>query len=181
MNLDVLRTKACECTRCPELKARRQIVFGAGPTPARLMLIGEAPGENEDKKGIPFVGLAGKLLTNIIKACGWKREDIYIANILLCRPPGNRRPTPKEAGNCREYLDAQIAAVAPEWIVCLGATAANNLLGQNKTVGEMRERLFEHGTAKVVCTYHPSYLLRNPMAKTAVWNDLQPVMRGLNP
>ena len=137
------------------------------------MFIGEAPGADEDKQGEPFVGRAGQLLNDIIKACRMKREDIYICNVLRCRPPGNRLPLPEEAHNCREYLDGQIAIVNPEYIVCWGSTAAKNLLASELPIGKMRGKFFEYGRAKVVCTYHPSYLLRNPAAKKDVWDDMK--------
>lgn len=113
------------------------------------------------------------MLDKIIEACKLKREEIYIANILKCRPPGNRAPLPEEAGNCREYLDAQIEIIQPEYIVCWGTTAAQNLLGTTESIGKLRQRFFTHGNAKVLCTYHPSYLLRNPPAKKDVWDDMK--------
>lgn len=136
------------------------------------MFIGEAPGADEDAQGEPFVGRAGQLLNRIIAACGWQRGDLYICNILRCRPPGNRTPAPQEAANCREYLDAQIDIVDPEYIVCWGSCATQNLLGVNDPIGRMRQRWYSHGRAKVLCTYHPSYLLRNPAAKKPVWDDM---------
>lgn len=182
MNLDVLRDEVATCTKCTELAAARtNTVFGVGPIPSRLMIIGEAPGADEDLTGLPFVGQAGKLLTNIISACGWKREEIFICNILKCRPPANRRPTKQEADNCRCYLDAQIDEVKPKWIICLGATAANSLLKKNDSIGFLRGLIFEYRNAKVVCTYHPAYLLphRNPAKKKEVWDDLQVVIKDL--
>jgi uracil-DNA glycosylase len=161
------------CTRCQELATTRtQTVFGVGNPEARVMFIGEAPGADEDAQGEPFVGRAGQLLNRIITACGWAREEIYICNILRCRPPGNRNPAPQEAANCREYLDGQIAIVDPEYIVCWGTCAAQNLLNQTETIGKMRRKWYQHGRAKVLCTYHPSYLLRNPEAKKPVWDDM---------
>lgn len=137
------------------------------------MFIGEAPGADEDRQGEPFVGKAGQLLNKIIAACRLKREEIYICNILRCRPPENRNPTPAEAANCREYLDAQIATVDPDYIVCWGTVAAQNLLNSKLSVGRMRGKLLSYGRAKVLCTYHPSYLLRNPAAKKDVWMDMK--------
>jgi len=163
-----------ECVRCPQLaRTRKQTVFGVGDPQARILFIGEAPGADEDRLGEPFVGKAGQLLTKIIEACGWKREEIYICNILRCRPPENRTPTETEAANCREYLDSQIAIVDPEYIVCWGSCAAQNLLGTKDAIGRMRQRFFQHGRARVLCTYHPSYLLRNPSAKKPVWDDMK--------
>ena len=172
--LTQLRQQVAACTRCQELaNARTQTVFGVGNPEARFLFIGEAPGADEDAQGEPFVGAAGKLLDKIIEACGLKREDIYICNILRCRPPGNRKPLPEEAGNCREWLDGQIAVVDPEFIVCWGATAAQNLMGTEESIGRLRGRTFQHGRATVLCTYHPSYLLRNPAAKKDVWEDMK--------
>lgn len=169
-----LQSRVAACTKCQELaEARTQTVFGIGAADADIMFIGEAPGADEDQAGEPFVGRAGQLLDKIIVASGWQREDLYICNILRCRPPGNRNPTPVEAANCREYLDGQIAAVNPSWIVCWGSVAAKNLLDVDRPIGRMRKQLFDHGSAKVLCTYHPSYLLRNPAAKKDVWDDLQ--------
>jgi uracil-DNA glycosylase family 4 len=148
-----------------------------------VMFIGEAPGADEDRTGEPFVGKAGQLLTKIIEACGWTRSEIYICNILRCRPPENRTPTEQEAANCREYLDGQIAIVDPEYIVCWGSCAAQNLLGVKDPIGRMRQRFYQHGRAKVLCTYHPSYLLRNPSAKKPVWEDMKLLLAemGLTP
>ncbi len=176
--LNQWKQRVAACVRCPELaSSRHQTVFGVGNPEARFLFIGEAPGADEDARGEPFVGAAGQLLDKIIVACGLKRADIYICNILRCRPPGNRKPLPIEAGNCREYLDAQIAIIDPEFIVCWGATAAQNLMGTEESIGRLRGRVFEHGRAKVLCTYHPSYLLRNPAAKKDVWEDMQLVLK----
>ncbi len=138
-----------------------------------MLFIGEAPGADEDAQGEPFVGKAGQLLDKIIAASGLRREDLYICNILKCRPPNNRTPEPDECVNCREYLDAQLAIVDPEFIVCWGAVAATNLLGIAMPIGKLRRKFHAHGRAKVLCTYHPSYLLRNPPAKKDVWEDMQ--------
>lgn len=172
--LAALAARVSQCTRCAELSSTRtQTVFGVGNPQAQVMFIGEAPGADEDAQGEPFVGRAGQLLTKIIGACGWAREELYICNILRCRPPGNRAPAWEEARQCREYLDGQIAIVSPEYIVCWGSTAAQNLLGSEETIGKLRGRFFQHGSAKVLCTYHPSYLLRNPEAKKPVWEDMK--------
>lgn len=171
--LRILSERVAGCTRCTELaRARTQTVFGVGNPHARVMFIGEAPGADEDRLGEPFVGRAGQLLNRIIAACGWKREEIYICNILRCRPPDNRTPLPTEAANCREYLDGQIAIIQPEYIVCWGSCAAQNLLGVTDSIGKMRQRWYSYGSARVLCTYHPSYLLRNPAAKRPVWDDM---------
>ena len=182
--LSALATRVSQCQRCQELASTRtQTVFGIGNPNAKVMFIGEAPGADEDETGEPFVGRAGQLLTKIIGACGWTREELYICNILRCRPPGNRPPAPEEARNCREYLDGQIAIVDPDYIVCWGTTAAQNLLGSEDTIGKLRGRFFTHGRAKVLCTYHPSYLLRNPEAKKPVWEDMKLLLAemGLTP
>lgn len=182
--LDSLAVRVAQCVRCQELaETRTQTVFGVGNPQAKVMFIGEAPGADEDAQGEPFIGRAGQLLTRIIVACGWKREDLYICNILRCRPPGNRTPLPVEAGNCREYLDGQIAIVRPDYIVCWGTCAAQNLLGLTDTIGKLRGRFYTHGQAKVLCTYHPSYLLRNPDAKKPVWDDMKFLLTdmGLTP
>lgn len=172
--LNVLCGNVKACTRCQELATTRtQTVFGVGNPEAKILFVGEAPGADEDKQGEPFVGRAGQLLNDIINACRLKREDIYICNVLRCRPPGNRLPSPEEAANCREYLDGQIAIVNPEYIVCWGSTAAKNLLNSEAPIGKMRGKFYQYGRAKVICTYHPSYLLRNPAAKKDVWDDMK--------
>lgn len=171
--LEIIAAKVAKCKKCPELASTRtQTVFGVGTPRAKIMFIGEAPGADEDKQGEPFVGRAGKLLDKIIEACQMKRSDIYIANILRCRPPGNRNPTDEEAANCRGFLDAQIEIVDPEYIVCWGSVSAKNLLHSELPIGKMRGRFYEYGRARVICTYHPSYLLRNPSAKKNVWEDM---------
>jgi DNA polymerase len=172
--LAALAERVKACTRCQELASTRtQTVFGVGNPQAKILFVGEAPGADEDAQGEPFVGKSGKLLTDIIKACRMKREDIYICNVLRCRPPGNRQPSPEEAGNCREYLEGQIAHVNPEYIVCWGACAAQNLLGTTESIGKLRGKFLQFGKAKVLCTYHPSYLLRNPASKKDVWEDMK--------
>ncbi|WP_339729289.1 uracil-DNA glycosylase [uncultured Gimesia sp.] len=171
--LEIIAGKVAKCQKCPELASTRtQTVFGVGNPRAKIMFIGEAPGADEDKQGEPFVGRAGKLMDKIIEACQIKRSDIYIANILRCRPPGNRNPTDEEASNCRGFLDAQIEIVDPDYIVCWGSVAAKNLLHSALPIGKMRGQFYEYGRARVVCTYHPSYLLRNPSAKKNVWEDM---------
>ncbi|QDT97038.1 uracil-DNA glycosylase [Gimesia aquarii] len=171
--LNIIADQVAQCQKCPELASTRtQTVFGVGNPAAKIMFIGEAPGADEDRQGEPFVGRAGKLLDKIIEACQLKRSDIYIANILRCRPPGNRNPSDTEAANCRGFLDAQIEIVDPDYIVCWGSVAAKNLLRSELPIGKMRGRFYEYGRARVVCTYHPSYLLRNPSAKKNVWDDM---------
>lgn len=168
------------CTRCSELASTRtQTVFGVGRPDARIMFIGEAPGADEDACGEPFVGRAGQLMNKIIDASGLKREELYICNILRCRPPGNRNPLPQEAANCREYLDAQIRIVRPEYIICWGTVAAQNLLSEKRTIGKLRGQFLDYQGIQVLCTYHPSYLLRYPTAKTQVWEDMKFFMKAL--
>lgn len=180
LGLKSLADKVRQCTRCHELAATRtQTVFGVGNPQAKILFVGEAPGADEDAKGEPFVGKAGQLLNDIIKACRLRREDIYICNVLRCRPPGNRLPAPDECANCREFLDGQIAHVNPEYIVCWGACAAQNLLSSTDSIGKLRRRFFTYGNSKVLCTYHPSYLLRNPSAKKDVWEDMKMLFQDM--
>lgn len=175
--LELLQTDVAGCRRCGELAATRtQTVFGVGPSDARLCFLGEAPGADEDASGEPFVGRAGQLLTRIIEACTLSRDRVYILNVLKCRPPGNRQPLPDEVGNCRGYFERQLEVIAPAFICCLGTTAAQALLRTTEPIGKLRGRWFTHGTAEVLCTYHPSYLLRNPSAKREVWADMQVLM-----
>ncbi|MCP4169888.1 MAG: uracil-DNA glycosylase [Fuerstiella sp.] len=178
--LSTLAEAVTACRRCTELAdTRRQTVFGVGNADAEIMFIGEAPGADEDRQGEPFVGAAGILMDKIIAACGLKREEIYICNILRCRPPGNRNPHPQEAANCREFLEGQIRIVAPKFIICWGTVAAQNLLRETRPVGRLRGQFLQHGDAKVMCTYHPSYLLRNESAKKLVWEDMKFFMKKL--
>jgi DNA polymerase len=166
------------CRRCKELaETRTQTVFGVGNPYSKLVFCGEAPGADEDRQGEPFVGRAGQLLTDIIeKGMKLRRQDIYILNILRCRPPGNRTPLPVEAANCREYLERQLNIIQPEYICCLGAVAAQNLLQSDAAIGRLRGILHDLNGIKVLCTYHPAYLLRNPAAKKYVWDDIQILM-----
>jgi DNA polymerase len=173
----VIRDEVVGCTKCAELASgRTQTVFGVGNPQARLVFFGEAPGADEDASGIPFVGRAGQLLTKIIEACTLSRDDVYILNVLKCRPPGNRTPLPEEVSNCRPFFERQLEAINPEFICCLGASAARALLQTEETIGKLRGRWFTHGSATVICTYHPSYLLRNPAAKRDVWEDMKLLM-----
>jgi uracil-DNA glycosylase family 4 len=182
--LAVLRDEVASCSRCSELAAgRTHTVFGTGPADARLCFFGEAPGADEDASGEPFVGRAGQLLTKIIEACTLKREDVYILNVLKCRPPGNRAPLPGEVANCRTFFERQFQVIAPQFICCLGTSAAQALLETTEPIGKLRGRWFTYGSARVLCTYHPSYLLRNPAAKRDVWDDMKLLMAemGVNP
>jgi uracil-DNA glycosylase len=169
------------CRRCKELtETRTQTVFGVGNPYSKLVFCGEAPGADEDRQGEPFVGRAGQLLTDIIeKGMKLRRQDVYILNILRCRPPGNRTPLPVEAANCREYLEGQLNIIHPEFICCLGAVAAQNLLQSDVAIGRLRGVLHDLNGIKVLCTYHPAYLLRNPAAKKYVWDDIQILMTAM--
>ena len=178
--LRVIREDIGDCTRCRLHKqGRKQIVFGVGNPQADLMFIGEAPGADEDIQGEPFVGRAGQLLTNMIKAMGVRREDVYIANIIKCRPPGNRTPERDECETCSPFLMRQISVVAPKAIVALGAVAAKTLLAINAPMSELRGRWYDFRGTKLAVTYHPAFLLRDPRQKKETWKDLQMVMREL--
>jgi uracil-DNA glycosylase family 4 len=166
-----------DCTRCPLAYAgRRTIVFGDGDANARLMFVGEGPGADEDTSGVPFVGKAGQLLNNMIQAMGLTREQVYIANIVKCRPPANRVPEPVEANTCDQFLLQQIDVVQPQVVVALGATAAMYLLGVKQSLSALRGRWHRCRGAKLVVTYHPAFLLRDPRMKSEAWKDLQMVM-----
>ena len=177
--LALLAEKVAGCTRCQELAATRtQTVFADGELGAELCFIGEAPGADEDAQGLPFVGAAGQLLNRIIAACGMKREEVYICNVIKCRPPSNRTPYPYEAANCREYLERQLELVKPKFICCLGGTAAQHLLGTTAPMGKLRGKFHNYKGIPVMCTYHPAYLLphRNPAKKKDVWEDMKMLM-----
>jgi uracil-DNA glycosylase len=182
--LRAIREDIGDCTRCRlSEQGRKQIVFGVGNPQADLMFIGEAPGADEDEQGIPFIGRAGQLLTNMIVAMGLRREDVYIANIIKCRPPGNRTPERDECATCSPFLLRQIDAIRPKALVALGAVAARTLLAINEPMSTLRGRWYDfHGTPLAV-TYHPAYLLRDPRQKKEAWKDLQMVMKhlGLTP
>lgn len=177
--LQVIREDIGDCTRCALHAGRHKIVFGDGSSNARLIFVGEGPGADEDAQGIPFVGRAGQLLNNMIIAMGLKREEVYIANVVKCRPPGNRTPEPEEAHTCDPFLFRQIDVVGPEVIVALGATAATYLLGQRQPLAGLRGRLHSFRGAKLIVTYHPAFLLRDPRQKKEAWADLQIAMREL--
>lgn len=178
--LEGLRRQVADCTRCKVLAQQRtQTVFGVGNPQARLVFFGEAPGADEDRTGEPFVGRAGQLLTKIIEACTLKREDVYILNVLKCRPPDNRPPEPDEVGNCRPFFERQLEIIQPEFICCLGASAARALLKTETSIGKLRGKFFPYEKSEVLCTYHPSYLLRNPAAKRDVWEDMKVLMKRL--
>jgi DNA polymerase len=178
--LQIIREDIGDCTRCKlHQQGRNQIVFGVGDSNADLMFIGEAPGADEDMKGEPFVGRAGQLLTNMIKAMGLSREEVYIANIIKCRPPGNRQPERDECETCSPFLMRQIAVVKPKAIVALGAIAAKTLLAINAPMSEFRGRWYDFRGTKLAVTYHPAFLLRDPRQKKETWKDLQMVMKEL--
>ncbi|MEW5756837.1 MAG: uracil-DNA glycosylase [Pseudomonadota bacterium] len=162
------------CQACPLAQTRTQTVFGVGDPQASWMFVGEAPGAEEDRQGLPFVGRAGQLLTAMIQAMGMKREEVYIANMLKCRPPGNRDPRPEEVHQCEGYLKRQVALVQPKIMVALGRIAAQNLLKTDESLAKLRGKVFRYGDAQIplVVTYHPAYLLRNPADKAKAWQDL---------
>ncbi|MBR5711865.1 MAG: uracil-DNA glycosylase [Thermoguttaceae bacterium] len=179
--LAMLQKRVAQCRLCKVLpETRTQTVFGVGNPRARLLFLGEAPGADEDAQGIPFVGRSGRLLTDMIeKGMKISRDEVYICNVLRCRPPQNRNPLPEEAAFCRPFMEAQIKIVNPEFICCLGAVAAKNLLQTDTSIGKLRGTIHNWQGYKVVCTYHPSYLLRNPPAKKDAWIDLQLLMRAM--
>jgi DNA polymerase len=180
--LQRIREEIGDCTRCALHSGRHKLVFGDGSPSARLMFVGEGPGADEDVQGLPFVGKAGQLLNNMIAAMGFKREEVYIANVVKCRPPGNRTPEPDEANTCSPFLFRQIDVVRPQVLVALGATAATYLLGQRQPLAGLRGRVHAFRGMQLIVTYHPAYLLRDPRQKKEAWADLQIAMRelGLN-
>jgi uracil-DNA glycosylase family 4 len=177
--LPLIREFIGECTRCKLSKGRTKIVFGTGSPKARLMFVGEGPGRDEDLSGEPFVGRAGKLLTDMIKAMGLQREDVYIANIVKCRPPENRQPEHDEVEACSPFLMRQIDVIRPQVICTLGNTPTQTLLQTTQGISKFRGQWFDFRDTKLLPTYHPAYLLRNPAAKADVWKDLQKVMAVL--
>jgi uracil-DNA glycosylase family 4 len=181
--LKLIREDIGDCTRCRLHKGRTNLVFGVGKVNADLMFVGEGPGADEDAQGEPFVGRAGQLLNNMISAMGIKREDVYIANVVKCRPPSNRTPEKDECDTCSPFLMRQIDIIKPKVIVALGAVAAKNLLAVNDSMANLRGRWYDFRDSKLLVTYHPAYLLRDPRQKKEAWKDLQMVMKylGLNP
>ncbi len=178
--LRLIREDLGDCTRCRlHQQGRKQIVFGVGDPNADLMFIGEAPGADEDEQGEPFVGRSGQLLTNMIKAMGLRREDVYIANIIKCRPPANRTPERDECDTCSPFLMRQIEAIRPKALVALGAVAAKSLLAINAPMSELRGRWYDFRGTKLAVTYHPAFLLRDPRQKKETWKDLQMVMKEM--
>jgi DNA polymerase len=181
--MQLIRDEIGECTRCALHKGRNKLVFGDGSPTARLMFVGEGPGADEDAQGLPFVGKAGQLLNNMIAAMGLKREEVYIANVVKCRPPNNRVPEPEEGATCSPFLFRQIDVVRPEVLVALGATAATWLLGTRQPLAGLRGRVHAMRGTRLIVTYHPAYLLRDPRQKKEAWADLQIAMKelGLKP
>jgi uracil-DNA glycosylase family 4 len=169
-----IRQDLGDCTRCKlHTQGRKQIVFGVGNPTADLMFVGEAPGADEDAQGIPFVGRAGQLLTKMIEAMGFARDEVYIANVLKCRPPGNRNPEPDEIATCEPFLFRQLASVEPKVVIALGAFAARTLLKTDDPISRLRGRVFDYRGAKLIPTFHPSFLLRSPGYKREAWEDLK--------
>ena len=175
--LDAFREEICECTLCPLGANRNQFVFGSGNSDAGIMFVGEAPGADEDRLGLPFVGAAGQLLTKIIEAMGLPREEVYICNILKCRPPNNRDPRPEEIAQCEPYLKRQIELVQPRVLCTLGRFAAQTLLRSDLTMGRLRQSEHRYEGIPLVATYHPAALLRNPQWKRPTWEDIKKVRR----
>lgn len=173
VTLPELQEKICTCMNCPLGETRTKFVFGVGNPQANVMVIGEAPGADEDAQGEPFVGAAGQLLNKILAAVNFKREEVFIANILKCRPPGNRRPTAEEVEQCEPYLQRQIEIIRPKFILALGLTAVDTLLKKKHKMGEIRGKLLEYHGATMIATYHPAALLRNPEWKRGTWEDVQ--------
>jgi len=173
--LEGLAATVAACTRCRLAEGRKNVVFGSGNPNADLMLVGEGPGAEEDRQGLPFVGPAGELLTKIIQAIEMRREDVYIANVVKCRPPGNRDPQPDEVQACRGYLEKQVACVQPKVLVALGRVAAQALLGNESPIGQLRGRWYQAFGVPTMVTYHPAALLRNQALKRPTWEDLQQV------
>jgi DNA polymerase len=177
--LDAVRADLGDCRRCKLAPTRTHLVFGSGNPGAELMFVGEAPGADEDLQGLPFVGRAGQLLTRIIESIRIRREDVYICNILKCRPPGNRNPKEDEIATCEPFLVKQLEAIDPEIICALGTFAAKTLLRTEAPISAIRGKFHDYHGRKLMPTYHPAYLLRNPDAKTLVWEDVQKIMKIL--
>jgi uracil-DNA glycosylase len=176
-SLEDVRVDLGDCQRCRLAGGRNKIVFGAGDARAKLVFVGEGPGFEEDQQGLPFVGRAGRLLTRIIEAINLTRDQVYICNVIKCRPPGNRNPESDEINTCFPFLKRQIAAIRPDFIVALGTFAAQTLLGTTTPISRLRNRFHEYNGIKVLPTYHPAYLLRNPDKKRDVWEDMKMLMK----
>lgn len=179
MTLENIRQDLGDCQRCKLARARSRIVFGSGNPAARLVFVGEAPGFEEDRQGLPFVGRAGQLLTKIIESIDLKREDVYICNVLKCRPPNNRNPEPDEVETCSPFLRDQLAAIRPKIVCCLGTFAAQTVLGMRDPISKLRGRFYDVDGVLYIATFHPAYLLRNPEKKREVWDDMKRIRAEL--
>ncbi|HYR89808.1 MAG TPA: uracil-DNA glycosylase [Terriglobia bacterium] len=177
--LDSIRLDIGDCQRCKLARSRTNIVFGSGNTSAELVFVGEAPGYDEDQQGLPFVGRAGQLLTKIIESIALKREDVYICNVLKCRPPDNRNPEPDEVASCNPFLKRQLATIRPKIVCCLGTFAAQNVLQTASPISRLRGKFFDMDGMRVIATFHPAYLLRSPEKKREVWEDMKQIRAEL--
>jgi uracil-DNA glycosylase family 4 len=177
--LESIRTEIGDCQRCKLAPKRTNIVFGSGDPKAELVFVGEAPGFDEDQQGVPFVGRAGQLLTKIIESISLKREDVYICNVLKCRPPDNRNPEPDEVAACNPFLKKQLAAIGPKVVCCLGTFAAQTVLQTTSPISKLRGRFFDLDGMRVIATFHPAYLLRSPDKKREVWEDMKQIRAEL--
>lgn len=180
MDLESLREIVLPCTKCKHLaQTRTHVVFGSGNAKAQLVFVGEAPGYDEDQEGLPFVGRAGQLLTKIIESIGLTRQQVFICNVLKCRPPGNRNPSPEEIANCEPYLFQQLETIRPSIICALGTFAAQTLLKTGSPISSLRGQFYDFRSSKLICTFHPAYLLRNPGEKRKVWDDMKMIRAEL--
>jgi len=179
LTLDAIRAEIGDCQRCKLAPCRTNIVFGSGNPDAELVFVGEAPGYDEDQQGLPFVGRAGQLLTKIIESISLKREDVYICNVLKCRPPENRNPEPDEVASCNPFLRKQLAAIRPKIVCCLGTFAAQTVLQTAASISKLRGKFFDMDGMRVIATFHPAYLLRSPEKKREVWEDMKQIRTEL--
>ena len=179
MTLETIREDLGDCQRCRLAQTRTHIVYGSGSSDARLVFVGEAPGSDEDRQGLPFVGRAGQLLTRIIESIGLKRDDVYICNVLKCRPPGNRNPEPVEVETCSPFLRRQIAAIQPKIVCCLGTFAAQTVMSMKVPISRLRGEFHEIDGIRYIATFHPAYLLRNAEKKREVWEDMKKIRAAL--
>jgi len=178
-DLDSVRAELGDCQRCKLASKRTNLVFGSGNPEAELVFVGEAPGYDEDQQGLPFVGRAGQLLTKIIESINLKREDVYICNVLKCRPPDNRNPEPDEVASCNPFLRKQLAAIRPKIVCCLGTFAAQTVLQTAASISRLRGKFFDMDGMRVIATFHPAYLLRSPEKKREVWEDMKQIRAEL--
>ena len=178
-SLDLIRAEIGDCQRCKLARTRTNIVFGSGNPHAELVFVGEAPGYDEDQQGLPFVGRAGQLLTKIIESINLKREDVYICNVLKCRPPENRNPEPDEVASCNPFLRKQLATIRPKIVCCLGTFAAQTVLQTAAPISKLRGKFFDMDGMRVIATFHPAYLLRSPEKKREVWEDMKQIRAEL--